>query len=132
MIYCIVTTSVIFQIFWSLVRTCGSEDTKQVWKQMNEKLFKSKKYISLYNTQQIDERIKIFVFNNKIFLLTFTLYLISFIFWNLVENCPNPDVDIKDEKQEEDASLAQVIANADNPPKSDKDMAKMIRLPNKS
>lgn len=50
----------------------------------------------------------------------------------MVENCPNPDVDIKDEKQEEDASLAQVIANADNPPKSDKDMAKMIRLPNKS
>lgn len=48
--------------------------------------------------------------------------------WNLTIS----DLEIKEEKQEEDASLAQVIANADTPPQTDREMEKTIRLPVKS
>jgi hypothetical protein len=48
--------------------------------------------------------------------------------WNLTIS----EIEIKEEKQEEDTSLAQVIANADTPPETDKELAKTIRLPVKS
>lgn len=96
-----------------LVRIYGNEDTKAIWKEVAQKYQASKYKLNIRLTTPSESPR---VTSRRCITLVYQNFLTIFYLDLSAEGLENEH-------------LAQVIENCDNAPKTDKEMAKMIRLP---